>query len=340
MNQVSMSDFDQIYRNGPVVALVRNPTDPWQILTASENWSRLGINEFSGPLDLTPLIPEDQMDLVSRKLGAAIMQKRSTVQMRYRIMADAAATWVEDFCTLSYDTQGVLVSSTSLLWITSLPLEWHLLTSSSEVWNALTSKLRHDMLNQLTAILGYLELSSDLEEDPVLQDFATKEQNAAEKIREKLIFSRDYQKIGQTEFEWIPLSPLLEEVAGETGCSRHGFVQKLPDIRIFADKMLKQAFTCILENIPEHAPSVTSIAVSFEKTPDGPILSIEDNGPGIPQEHKTRIFDISFGKGQGHGLFLAEKLFRIYGIMISENGNYGSSTRFELRIPEELIRIG
>lgn len=335
-----MSDFDQIYRNGPVVALVRNPSDPWQILSASDNWSRLGFNAFSGTFDLTSRIPEGDFDLVSRKLGAAIMQKRSTIQMRYRIMAESPATWVEDFCTLSYDSQGVLISATSLLWITSLPLEWHLLISGSEVWNALTSKLRHDMLNQLTAILGYLELSSDMIEDPMLQDFASKEQNAAEKIREKLIFSREYQKIGQTGFEWIALSPLLEEVAGETGCTRHGFTQNIPEIRIFADKMLKQAFSCVLENIPEHASSATSIVVSLEKTPAGPVLIIEDNGPGIAEEHKTRIFDISFGKGQGHGLFLAEKLFQIYGISISENGKQGLSTRFELRIPEEIVRIG
>ncbi|MFH0968026.1 MAG: hypothetical protein V1862_10125, partial [Methanobacteriota archaeon] len=213
-----MSSFDIIGKGGPVVAFVRSPLDPWQVLSISENSSQLGINPSSGSFNLTPYIIEEDIDLVSRKLGAGIMQKRSSVIMRYRIQGGSQIQWVEDYCSLTYNLEGTLTGANSLLWITTLSLEWHLLQKGSEVWNTLNSKLRHDMLNQLTAILGYLELSEDMVQDPMLQDFAKKEQNAAEKIREKLIFTREYQKIGLTESDWINFSLLITEASSEAGC--------------------------------------------------------------------------------------------------------------------------
>ena len=332
-----MSAFDQIYQNGPVIAIVRSPSDIWQVLSISDNIKKFGINPPQGSFDFTSYIEKEDIDTITRKTGAAILQKRSTIQMRYRIVAGSHVHWVEDYCTLTYDADGTLTSAGSLLWITTLPLEWHLLSKGSETWNILTSKLRHDMLNQLTAILGYLELSSDMIEDSMLQDFAQKEQNAAEKIREKLIFSREYQKIGQTDFEWVKMSTILTESAGEAGCSGIPLQLNIPDVKIFSDKIFKLAITRVLENIPDHASGVSEIRVSMNKTSDGGILIIEDNGCGIPADQKTRIFDLGYGKGEGNGLFLAQKLLTIYGISISETGTAGSSARFELTIPGVIL---
>ncbi|PKL59945.1 MAG: hypothetical protein CVV33_05215 [Methanomicrobiales archaeon HGW-Methanomicrobiales-4] len=332
-----MSSFDTIFKKGPVVAFVRNPANPWQILSISENISRLGVNPPSRSFNLTPYIFEEDIDLVSRKLGAGILQKRTSVIMRYRIQAGIQVHWVEDYCSLTYNPDGSLAGADSLLWITTLPLEWYLLQKGSETWNALTSKLRHDMLNQLTAILGYLELSEDMVEDPILQDFSKKEQNAAERIRGKLIFSREYQKIGQTEYDWNSLSPLLMEASGEAGCRNLTVDIQVPDIRIFTDKVFKMALIRIFENTGIHAPEATKIQVRFTQLSSGGILSLEDDGPGIREELKTRIFDLGYGTGDGFGLFLADKLLSIFGITLIENGVPGSGARFELTIPGEIL---
>jgi hypothetical protein len=163
---------------------------------------------------LSHIHAEDQ-DLVSRKLGAAILQKKDGVELRYRIRAGSYYRWVEEYCSLSYSDTGDPVQALSYLWISSLPVEWSLLCKGSEIWNTLNSKIRHDILNQLTAILGYLELSTDLITDPMLIDFTQKEQNAAEKIRDRLIFTREYQKIGLLEFSWVSLSDIIQEAMTE-----------------------------------------------------------------------------------------------------------------------------
>ncbi|MFH0967277.1 MAG: ATP-binding protein, partial [Methanobacteriota archaeon] len=107
--------------------------------------------------------------------------------------------------------------------------------------------------------------------------------------------------------------------------------------RIFADKVFKQALIRIFENTVTHAPDATKIEVRFTQLSSGGILSLEDNGSGIPVEQKTRIFDLGYGTGDGFGLFLAEKLLSIFGITLIETGVPGSGARFELTIPGEIL---
>jgi hypothetical protein len=334
-----MPDFESLYQTGPAVAMVRSPDQPWHILSISPNISRFGITPPDGEFDLTLFIDGSDVDIVSRKLGAAIMQKRPFVTMRYRIQKDDIKHWVEDYCTLTYNADGTAAGIGSLLWLTTLPLEWHILSNASHSWNDLNSKIRHDILNQLTAILGYLELSEDLVSDPMLKDFNKKEQNAAERIREKLIFTREYQKIGLTEAEWVKLPSLIVEAIGEAGCKNLTIDIDIPEIRFFVDKTFKQALIRILENTPEHAPGATAIKIFFTCVNGDGNLVIEDNGPGIEVANKVRIFDISFGSGEGYGLFLAEKLLGVFGMAIRETGTAGNNARFEIIIPKELIQV-
>ena len=54
--------------------------------------------------------------------------------------------------------------------------------------------------------------------------------------------------------------------------------------------------------------------------PEGLVITIEDNGVGIAQEYKERIFEKDFGKstGNSHSLFLAREILSITGITIRE----------------------
>lgn len=334
-----MSSFDEIYKSGPVIAITRNPGVIWQIESSSESIWRVGLSHTHLPVDLLSLVPNDDHDIITRKIGAAILQQRPDVILRYRIGTGRQVRWVEDYCSFTYDESGQVQSASSLLWVTTLPLEWHLLSKGVEAWNLLTSKLRHDMLNQLTAILGYLELSADMISDPMLVDFAGKEQNAAERIREKLIFTREFQKIGLTETEWIKLPSLLAEVVRESGCNRIEVTTDIGEVRIFVDKIFKQALIRLFENIPIHAPSASMIHIQFIPAPSGGTLVIQDNGPGIPPDQKIRIFEVGFGTGDGFGLFLTEKILGIFNIQINETGVFGSGARFELTIPGDILEF-
>jgi len=65
----------------------------------------------------------------------------------------------------------------------------------------------------------------------------------------------------------------------------------------------------------------------------------EDNGVGIMEEEKERIFERGYGKNTGLGLFLVREILSLTGIMISETGTPGTGARFEITVPKGSYRI-
>ena len=112
--------------------------------------------------------------------------------------------------------------------------------------------------------------------------------------------------------------------------------------RVVADaSILEQILTNLLVNAFDAVPAETGrIVVS---TRIGPlrrtaILSVTDNGPGIPPEHLGQIFDPFFttkeiGKGTGLGLTVVHELMRELGGTVEVLGNPGAT--FVLNFPVE-----
>ena len=74
---------------------------------------------------------------------------------------------------------------------------WHLpQILANRKLNLLNNVTRHDILNQLTALIGYLEISREDIQDPRVLTYVTKEEQAANAIRNQILFTRDYQNIG------------------------------------------------------------------------------------------------------------------------------------------------
>ena len=69
-------------------------------------------------------------------------------------------------------------------------------------------------------------------------------------------------------------------------------------------------------------------------------LEVEDNGPGIPSEIITSIFDPYFttkdvGQGSGLGLAITHEIVTKHGGKISVESEMGKGTRFRISIPTE-----
>ena len=75
-----------------------------------------------------------------------------------------------------------------------------------------------------------------------------------------------------------------------------------------------------MENVIRHGKTATAVRAWHEARPDGLVLFVEDNGIGIPREEKHMIFDRSYGKDTGLGLFLVREILSITGISIRETG--------------------
>lgn len=111
-----------------------------------------------------------------------------------------------------------------------------------------------------------------------------------------------------------------------------------PGINVMADKeQMRRVFINILKNaeqsIPEGTVGVVSVTVRREN--NNVEIRIKDNGCGIPQELRTRIFEPNFttkSSGTGLGLAICRKIVESMGGTIDFDSVIGSGAEFVVRL--------
>jgi signal transduction histidine kinase len=201
------------------------------------------------------------------------------------------------------------------------------------------SVTRHDVLNQLTAIIGFNELLRMMVKDPKLKNYVEKEKLAIDQIQRQFRYAKDYQNIAVDPPRWQNIRNLAS-IAGED-CELHGtrVVADTGDAAILADPLLEKVFQYLFENTTCHGETVTEIRISLVVTGPGGILRVENNGAGIPEEEKSRIFERGYGSGAGWGLFLAREILAVTGMTITETGDPDKGMRFEIILPPGTLEL-
>lgn len=196
--------------------------------------------------------------------------------------------------------------------------------------NLLNSVTRHDVVNELTVLQGYTQLALLKGPDPVIGDFLQKIEDISDIIVRQIEFTRMYQDLGVHAPGWFNLERILQSVKPADVL----FSSTCAGIEIFADPMLEKVFANLFDNAIRHGGHVTRIKVTCEPLDEGSLITVEDNGIGVPLDEKQKIFVKGFGKHTGFGLFLVQEILAITGISIHETGRYGHGARFEIHVPK------
>ena len=222
--------------------------------------------------------------------------------------------------------------------ITDNKLSQEALSQANRKLNLLNNVTRHDILNQLTALLGFLEISKQDTKDPNLLSYIMKEELAANAIRSQILFTRDYQNIGVHSPQWHNVAETIS-LAMASIDSHAVFVRvNIPPIEIYADPLLEKVFYNLIENSIRHGEKVTEIIMRTVERADSLDIIIEDNGVGVPDKEKERIFRREYFKNTGFGLFLSREILAITNLTIKETGTFGKGARFVIRVPREHFR--
>lgn len=189
---------------------------------------------------------------------------------------------------------------------------------------------RHDILNKITVILGYIALEKMTATNPLTVDHLKRIESSTMDIRSQIEFTRVYQDLGTHEAQWQALEEIIFQLNIPAGVS---LIADISGYHVYADPMLERVFFNLLDNSIRHGQRVTEIHVLSYR--EGNALNIvwEDNGVGIAAEDKERIFEPEFGKNTGLGLFLVREILSISGISIRETGSEGVGARFEITVP-------
>ena len=98
------------------------------------------------------------------------------------------------------------------------------------------------------------------------------------------------------------------------------FADEIEDIEVYADPLLEKVFYNLIDNAIRYGENIGIIRFDYQISDEGLALICEDDGIGIPDNEKERIFERGIGRNTGMGLFLTREILLITGITIRETG--------------------
>ncbi len=216
------------------------------------------------------------------------------------------------------------------------------LAQANKKLQLMTSITRHDLINHLTVLQGYLELAETLEKtDPEKAgEYIRKCISVVQKTTGTIQFTSEYQNIGVTGPVWHNLATCIDNAQRYSTLGSVRLVNEISaGAEIYADPLIEKVIFNLIDNAIRYASTLTTIRFRFRLEGSTPIIVCEDDGIGVPMDNKERIFTYAWGTNTGLGLFLVREILAITNITISETGIPGKGARFELRIPPEGYRV-
>jgi PAS domain S-box-containing protein len=213
--------------------------------------------------------------------------------------------------------------------------------------------MSHDINNMNMIGMGYLELA--LERLKLDDEGRVLLQKPLEVLKNSSTLIDNVRKTrravtGELGLSRIDVGQMLEEIikvyekAPVEGVTIH-YTQAM-DHYVMANELLKDVFTNLIDNAIKHSkkPVTVGINLSWASKGDGKYnkISIEDNGPGIPDELKDKVFNrMSRGdtraRGSGLGLYLVRTLVDSYkgNVWVEDRvpGDYRQGSRFVVLLP-------
>jgi PAS domain S-box-containing protein len=291
----------------------------------------------NGQISLFDLVYDEDRDLAQRYADLQSCSDPNPARCEFRIMVGKGVVrWVE-ITTVGFTWKGKPALLSFAYDVTDRILDHLALEQANKKLNLLTSITRHDILNQLTSLNGFLDLVNEGEGD--ILHHLVRIRTASEIIRAQIEYTRLYNELGSFKPAWYFLGSIISEQISAFESSGVLIESDTDNLWIFADPMIGKVFYNLIDNALKYGEKITKIVFSWKEVKDCLIITCEDDGMGISREMKNKIFLRGVGKNTGFGLFLAREILAITGIGIEETGDEGVGARFEIIVPQGRYRI-
>ena len=219
------------------------------------------------------------------------------------------------------------------------------------------SNVSHELRTPLTSVKSYLEaLDEGALSEPVAPDFikvSLDETNRMMRmVTDLLHLSRIDNTTSHLDVELINFTAFItfilnrfDTIKSQDDQQKYELVRDYPItsvwIEIDTDKMT-QVIDNILNNAIKYSPDGGKITVSMKTTDEQMILSISDQGLGIPKQDLPRIFDRFYRVdrarsraqgGTGLGLSIAKEIIKQHKGFIWAKSEYGKGSTFTIVLP-------
>ncbi|WP_456329233.1 ATP-binding protein [Archaeoglobus sp.] len=263
----------------------------------------------------TDMTESEEFDTLPEKYVAKIRRK------------DGSLAWVElKAFPAVYNGKGAIVCN--VVDITELVMEEQRRKTIEKYVDLVGKIIRHDVANKVSAAMNLLELSMEQREDKLVEkayDVLTDSIKSLKRLRNLEMLMKTGGKLRAVS---------VREVFDEAGKNYSIDVEISGDAAVMADDGLYSIADNLLNNAVKHG-MCKSVRVIIKSEEDKTIVRVEDDGSGIPDEIKGKIFNEGFhsGGGQGLGLFIVASLMDRYKGSIEVKDNEPSGTVFVLNFP-------
>lgn len=234
------------------------------------------------------------------------------------------------------------------------------LAETEQTRQRLLSDLAHEMRTPLATVDGYLEgmldgvAEADAETLSMLREQTDRLRRLAEDIS-LVSLAEEHQLRMQSEH--IPIRELLQTAESQArslyAAQGVRLVVDLPpaDAAVTGDRdRLSQVLTNLLDNALRHTDDGDSVTLSAAATAQTVLITVEDTGHGIAQEHLPHIFERFYRVdaardraqgGSGIGLTIVKSITEAHGghVAVHSRGR-GQGATFRIELPRAEERIG
>ncbi len=296
--------------------------------------------EWTYEMFLEHVLPEDRdrVDLAFKEAQSGQHDWEFECRIRRK---DGEIRWIWARGRIQYDNKGGQKRMLGLVQdITGRKQAEEALRQANKKLNLLSSITRHDINNQLTVQMGYLSMLEKKRLDPKQTEYFQKISTAAKRISAMIQFTKEYEEIGVHAPAWQDCHTLVDTAAKQAPLGKVLVNNDLPaGMEVLADPLIIKVFYNLMDNAVRYGGKITKIRFFVEESGDDHLIVCEDDGDGIPQDEKEKIFERGYGKNTGLGLAISREILDITGISIRETGEPGKGARFEIVVPNGAWRI-
>lgn len=284
---------------------------------------------------ISVIYPEDR-----EKVNAAIqraVERGESFSLEYRIVTrEKQVKWVWEIGRSVIGDSGEVIALEGFITDISERMTYEkTLRDQQEHIQIISRLLWHDVTNGLAIIRSAVRLFKAKHQPELLDDALHQIDKSADLIKRMRKLSDGMQNVNM--LQPVHIATMLHAALTDypLSCSITG------NGVVLADDALLSVFENLLRNIVRHAQA-TEVTITIQQYNARCWIDICDNGIGIPDIYKEKVFEQSVTLGKsgntGIGLFIVRKTVERYGgtVVIENNSPHGTCFRINLPMAETL----